>query len=83
MYVDELQSKTIDQLKKELKVNDQPMSGTKPELVSKVADGKVLGQIPKCLTCGGGKLRFNHDNGTYKCPGKKKKLLDKSCVDLK
>lgn len=33
--------------------------GTKDELASKCADGKLFGKIPICSKCGGGKLRFN------------------------
>ena len=45
------------------------MSGNKDELVVKVADGKVLGAIPKCPNCYGGRPRFDFKSGTYTCPG--------------
>jgi hypothetical protein len=35
------------------------MTGTKDELVERVADRKTLGSIPNCTKCGGGKLRFD------------------------
>ncbi len=34
-----------------------------------MADGKLLGKIPNCTSCGGGKLRFNRETGIYICPG--------------
>ena len=52
-----------------LEKNAQPKSGAKGDLIAKCADGKQFGKIPTCSKCGGGKLRFNRDNGTYKCPG--------------
>ena len=59
----------MDQLKNILVINHQPKTGNKSELVEKCADGKLLGQIPLCKSCGGGKLRFNSTTGIYKCPG--------------
>lgn len=38
-------------------------------MVAKCADGKQFGRIPTCSKCGGGKLRFNREKGTYACPG--------------
>ena len=29
----------------------------------------MLGKIPICDTCGGGKLRFDTQTGEYECPG--------------
>jgi hypothetical protein len=29
----------------------------------------LLGAIPNCSSCAGGKLRFNYQEGTYSCPG--------------
>lgn len=29
-------------------------------MVEKCADGKLLGQIPTCTVCGGGRLRFDY-----------------------
>lgn len=49
--------------------NNQSRTGTKHELAQKCADGKILGKIPMCPSCGGGKPRFNRNNGTYTCPG--------------
>ena len=49
--------------------NNQAKTGTKSELVAKCADGKQFGRIPHCHKCAGGKLRFDRNLGTYKCPG--------------
>ncbi len=49
--------------------NSQPKSGNKSELAAKCADGKQFGKISSCSSCGGGKLRFDREKGTYKCPG--------------
>ena len=49
--------------------NGQSRSGNKTELADNCADGKVLGKIPQCESCGGGRLRFNMKTGIYKCPG--------------
>jgi hypothetical protein len=61
--------KTADQLKDILAKNGQSRTGNKGELAAKCADGKLLGRIPTCASCGGGKLRFNQSNGMYSCPG--------------
>jgi len=38
-------------------------------MAERCADGKILGQIPVCQHCGGGKPRFNSKTGIYTCPG--------------
>ena len=50
-------------LKAILKTNLQSMSGTKDVPVNKVADGEVLGQLPKCSECGGGYLKWDNRSG--------------------
>lgn len=60
---------TLKDLKEILKLNDQSSSGNKPELVERVADGQVLGKIPRCPVCFGGKPRFNYEKGDYVCGG--------------
>jgi hypothetical protein len=67
--VKEYSNYTIDKLKQMLAANSQTRTGTKPELVERCADGKVLGQIPHCLKCGGGRPKFDKLTATYKCPG--------------
>ena len=64
-----LQAKSNAELKEMLKKNDQTCSGTKDELIEKIADGKVLGKIPRCSHCFGGRLRFDYKTGIYNCPG--------------
>ena len=38
-----------------LRKNLQSMSGNKDDLILKVADGIVLGRIPRCTNCFGGR----------------------------
>ena len=64
-----LQAKSNAELKEMLKKNDQTSTGTKDELIEKIADGKVLGKIPRCTHCFGGRLRFDYKTGVYRCPG--------------
>jgi hypothetical protein len=45
------------------------MSGNKDDLVYKVADGIVLGRIPRCPKCFGGRPKFDFKKGTYYCSG--------------
>jgi hypothetical protein len=61
--------KSAAYLKVVLAANGQSKSGNKTELADKCADGKVLGRIPMCQSCGGGRLRFDMKTGIYKCPG--------------
>lgn len=42
-----------------LAYNLQPQTGTKEEILERVADGWLLGSIPKCPHCGEGKMTFN------------------------
>lgn len=50
-------------------LNGQPKTGNKGDLIEKCADGELLGRIPLCSACGGGKPRFDGKTGIYKCPG--------------
>ena len=68
-YLKDLESEKNDALKDALKKNDQASTGNKKELIAKVADGKVLGKIPRCPKCDGGRPRFDFKKGTYTCPG--------------
>lgn len=45
------------------------MSGNKDEMIEKIADGMVLGRIPRCPKCFGGRPKFNYKNGMYHCSG--------------
>eukprot|EP01067_Filipodium_phascolosomae_P008348 Filipodium_phascolosomae@DN7070_c0_g1_i1.p1 len=66
---EDLTGETVASLKKMLQANNQLCSGTKPDLLDRVASGMVLGAIPTCDACGGGKLRFDPKAGVYQCPG--------------
>lgn len=63
------ENKTVEQLKAILKKNNQVSSGSKSDLVERCSQGKLLGALPNCPECFGGKLRFNIKTGEYKCPG--------------
>lgn len=56
-------------LKEMLRKNLQSMSGNKDDLVLKVADGIVLGRIPRCPNCFGGRPKYDYKTGVYTCPG--------------
>eukprot|EP00301_Raphidiophrys_heterophryoidea_P027954 c990_g1_i1.p1 GENE.c990_g1_i1~~c990_g1_i1.p1 ORF type:complete len:373 (+),score=69.26 c990_g1_i1:1-1119(+) len=60
---------TVDELKVMCKANDQKCTGTKAELSARVADGLVLGRIPRCPSCSGGHPKFDLATGVYTCPG--------------
>jgi hypothetical protein len=62
-------SKSTAELKAILKLNTQVMTGTKADLVERCAQGKLLGALPNCPKCFGGKLRFDLKKGEYRCPG--------------
>ncbi|KAJ9463539.1 Poly polymerase 1 [Diplonema papillatum] len=64
-----LSSRTIPVLKQELSLNHQKVTGTKPELLERIGEGRVLGAAPKCPLCGLGFLKFNSATGMYSCPG--------------
>ena len=66
---EKLESYTQAELKELCRKNGQKVTGLKPELIERVADGEVLGAIPKCSSCGGGRPRWNAKSGTYECPG--------------
>lgn len=74
-----LVSKTFLELKEICKKNEQLVSGSKLDLVERVADGRTLGRIPKCSVCGIGILRFNQRSGRYYCPGFMQYNIWKSC----
>jgi len=67
---------TIDQIKHQLREQNQLLKGTKAELVERAVDCRVWGLLPRCPECGGGKLKVSYHNGsdpsggqTFKCPG--------------
>ena len=57
------------ELKKMLKDNLQSMSGNKDDMILKIADGIVLGRIPRCPGCFGGRPKYDFKTGVYSCPG--------------
>ena len=38
-------------------------------MAKKIADGRLLGRIPRCPKCFGGRPRFDQETNTYYCPG--------------
>eukprot|EP01103_Thecamoeba_quadrilineata_P000806 TRINITY_DN1070_c0_g1_i1.p1 TRINITY_DN1070_c0_g1~~TRINITY_DN1070_c0_g1_i1.p1 ORF type:complete len:185 (+),score=49.89 TRINITY_DN1070_c0_g1_i1:47-601(+) len=54
-----LNSKTMLELKEMLRENNQKVTGVKADLVDRISDGMVHGQLPKCPKCFGGFLNFN------------------------
>jgi len=68
-YKEILDKKNVVQLKEILKMNDQIQSGKKSELINRVAEGKILGAIPRCPTCSDAFLSFNPATGIYACKG--------------
>ena len=61
--------KSNQELKDLLRKNSQSMSGNKDDLIYKAADGVVLGRIPRCPKCFGGRPKFDYKQGTYYCSG--------------
>lgn len=62
------------------------MSGNKDEMIAKIADGIVLGRIPRCPHCFGGRYlfslwrpKFDFKKGTYNCPGYRDDVDFKNC----
>lgn len=60
---------STEKLKEILLANNQTKTGNKSQLAEKCADGELLGRIPSCPECGGGKLRFKWKAALYNCPG--------------
>ena len=59
----------IKDLKEILRINGQSMTGDKKQVIEKVADGEVLGAIPKCPKCSGGHLKYDYKSDEYMCRG--------------
>lgn len=49
---------TVNKLRDALVLNEQPKTATKNILCERVADGMVLGRIPKCPNCLGGRFAY-------------------------
>lgn len=59
----------VADLKRLLKANGQAMMGLKEGIVQRVAEGYVMGAIPNCPKCYGGRPRYDITTGIYSCPG--------------
>ena len=59
----------IPGLKDILRTNQQILTGVKDDLIERCAQGAVLGAVPRCPHCHGGKLRFDKEKGLYWCHG--------------
>lgn len=64
----ELNQYAVRDLQKFLVLNEQKKTGTKVELVARVADGMVNGRAPKCPKCTAGNLEVD-SRGLWKCKG--------------
>mmetsp|Transcript_58776 Transcript_58776/g.108500 ORF Transcript_58776/g.108500 Transcript_58776/m.108500 type:complete len:242 (+) Transcript_58776:70-795(+) len=65
--LEEMKKLSNDKLKALLKQNDMNCTGNKTQLAARAADGKAFGALPRCSSCGGGRIKF--ENGIYSCPG--------------
>jgi len=65
--INEISHNSVATLKDLLKMNDQSSSGSKQDLLEKVADGMLNGALPRCPKCGGGRLKVL--GNMYICPG--------------
>mmetsp|Transcript_71495 Transcript_71495/g.155295 ORF Transcript_71495/g.155295 Transcript_71495/m.155295 type:complete len:290 (-) Transcript_71495:310-1179(-) len=68
-FEEKLKPVTTAQLQAELALNDQVRNGKKPELVQRVAEGRVLGSLPRCPRCKKGRIHWSRIGGWYNCPG--------------
>ncbi|KAL4465226.1 hypothetical protein ABPG74_001940 [Tetrahymena malaccensis] len=68
-YYEEALELSVAAIKQALKKNGMTQNGNKAEIASRMADCQILGTLPNCTKCGGGRLRFNQQDGTYFCKG--------------
>lgn len=59
---------SVEQMKNLLRLNNLTITGTKSALAARIAEAKVLGCIPKCSECGGGRATWD-DHGYWVCNG--------------
>lgn len=78
-YKEELASSKLEDLKSMCKKNHMKISGTKSELITRISDAKVLGVIPKCPECGGGRPKLDIKTKTYTCSGYLEDTVFKNC----
>ena len=78
---DQLNSSTMAALVSELQKNQQTRTGKKEDLVSRVAEGRVLGSLPPCPRCEHGQVHWSRLGGWFSCPGyfDKEKREQKRC----
>ncbi|CAE7596377.1 unnamed protein product [Symbiodinium sp. CCMP2456] len=78
---DQLSSCTTAVLIAELQKNNQTRTGKKEDLVSRVAEGRVLGSLPACPRCTHGQVHWSRLGGWFSCPGyfDKGDMLQKRC----
>jgi len=62
-------SGNAEALKVMLRRNGLAVSGTKDALLERIAEAKVLGSIPKCSLCGGGRPAWDKKYGYWVCKG--------------
>lgn len=67
---------TVDEMKHQLREQDQLITGHRRELIERCADLRTYGLLPRCPQCGGGKLHVRyrlpvaHEGmGRFRCPG--------------
>jgi hypothetical protein len=48
-------------------------------MIAKCADGIVLGRIPRCPNCFGGRPKYDYKAGTYHCSGYRDDVDFKNC----
>ena len=63
-----LDAKTIPELRVMLKRNDQITTGDKAKLVKRILDCVANGALPRCPSCGLGRLKASKYSG-FRCPG--------------
>ncbi|EAR97625.1 poly polymerase and DNA-ligase Zn-finger region family protein (macronuclear) [Tetrahymena thermophila SB210] len=68
-YYEEALKLSVAAIKQALKKNGMTQNGNKQEIASRMADCQTMGTLPNCSKCGGGRLRFNQQDGTYFCKG--------------
>lgn len=68
-YQKELDEKKLPELKDMCRKNLMKVSGNKSELIERIADARILGVIPKCPSCGGGRPKLDPKTMTYYCSG--------------
>eukprot|EP00039_Didymoeca_costata_P026807 m.16705 g.16705 ORF g.16705 m.16705 type:complete len:281 (+) comp5770_c0_seq1:103-945(+) len=64
---EELQGKTLPDLKDMLRNNSQVVGGTKKELVARIIYCMEFGCLPRCHKCGGGRIK--KQGNSFVCPG--------------